>query len=390
MRNHKKIVTWLAVMAVVFLACGLPSNSDALINMAAQTVEVELTNIASTPPASTGESEVDQGQPQETAVDTETATVPANTQAPGDTQVPSATPICNLAGFVTDVTVPDGKNFLPGQSFTKTWRLRNDGECTWTSGYDLVFDSGDQMSAPAAKQLTGSTVPPGGTVDVSVNLKAPNSTGTYQAFFKIRDSGGLVFGLNNDKAFWVKIKVVEPTPTPTSGFVIVPPIILIPLPTTLTPVDSGSVRSNGQVLGVPNVGDTSGNLGSQAFIKFDISSIPSNATITKVVANFTNYDTLGNPFSSLGCLRAYRGNWFPLNAGDYTSGLGAVIRWCSAGDITATYENPGLLNAVQNAVGSSAFELRFHFNITETDSDGVADMIRFSDNVKLIISYTTP
>ena len=32
------------------------------------------------------------------------------------------------AGFIADVTVPDGTAFSPGATFTKTWRLKNIGK----------------------------------------------------------------------------------------------------------------------------------------------------------------------------------------------------------------------------------------------------------------------
>ncbi|HGJ66308.1 TPA: hypothetical protein ENS27_13160, partial [bacterium] len=46
---------------------------------------------------------------------------------------------CNWAGFVADVTVPDGTSFAPGAAFIKTWRLKNIGTCTWTGKYGLSF-----------------------------------------------------------------------------------------------------------------------------------------------------------------------------------------------------------------------------------------------------------
>ena len=38
---------------------------------------------------------------------------------------------CDWAQFVSDVSVSDGTLMLPGTTFTKTWRLRNIGTCTW-------------------------------------------------------------------------------------------------------------------------------------------------------------------------------------------------------------------------------------------------------------------
>jgi hypothetical protein len=145
------------------------------------------------------------------AVDTDSSTVmPSVTNT---LFVPTVTPTalpCNWAQFIADVTYPDDSELGIVDHFTKTWRLKNIGSCTWTSGYSLVFDHGDPMGAPAAQQLTTGTVAPGGTIDVSVDLVTPASPGTYQGFFKLRASDSTVFGIGADKntAFWVKIVAV--------------------------------------------------------------------------------------------------------------------------------------------------------------------------------------
>ena len=113
---------------------------------------------------------------------------------------------CNLASFVTDVTIPDDTTFLVEKPFTKTWRLKNVGTCTWTAGYKLVFDSGERMSGPETQPLTAVAVAPGEEVDVSVNMIAPAVAGTYKSNWKIKDDKGEVFGLSSG-AFYVQIKV---------------------------------------------------------------------------------------------------------------------------------------------------------------------------------------
>jgi len=115
---------------------------------------------------------------------------------------------CNRATFIADVTVPDGTNFAQGGSFTKTWRLRNDGTCTWTTGYSLVFDHGTSLGGPSAIGLP-TTVAPGNTVDLSVNLVAPSADGVYQGFWMLQDGSSNRFGIgyNAAVAFWVKITV---------------------------------------------------------------------------------------------------------------------------------------------------------------------------------------
>ena len=121
---------------------------------------------------------------------------------------------CTLNGaYVADVTVPDNTEFLPGESFVKTWRLRNTGTCDWEPGTSLVFISGDQMGGPASVPVAAAA--PGSTTDVSVNLVAPSTPGTYKGNWQLQAPDGTRFG----SAVYVQIVVVEPvteTPTPTS------------------------------------------------------------------------------------------------------------------------------------------------------------------------------
>jgi hypothetical protein len=151
---------------------------------------------------------------------------PTNTPLPTNTPIPpTATPIpipCDRAQFVSDVSVPDNTSIGAGTTFVKTWRLRNNGSCTWTSGYALVFYNGDAMSGPASAPITSGTIAPGSTVDISVSLIAPTTPGTYKGNWRLRNAGGAVFGIGNyaDQSFWVQIKSVAPTPTasPTSSY----------------------------------------------------------------------------------------------------------------------------------------------------------------------------
>jgi len=89
----------------------------------------------------------------------------------------------------------------PGETFTKTWRLKNVGACSWTPSYAVVFSSGNQMGGPSAQALAGN-VNPGQTVDLSVNLTAPSDPGTYSGYWKLRNASGATFA-----QFYVRIKV---------------------------------------------------------------------------------------------------------------------------------------------------------------------------------------
>ena len=157
---------------------------------------------------------------------------PTPSLTPLPTQPPQASPTplpavgcTDVATFVRDITIPDGTRLLPGQSFIKTWRLRNEGTCVWSRDYALVFVGGHRMGGSAIVPFAV-TVQPGATIDLSVALTAPAGTGTYEGSWQLRNADGKLFGIGQlaKSPFWVKI-VVGPTPTPW-----VPPT-MVPTPT---------------------------------------------------------------------------------------------------------------------------------------------------------------
>ena len=96
----------------------------------------------------------------------------------------------------------------PGQKFRKTWRIQNAGSCSWNTGYQLIFTSGDPMGTNYGVNLPG-TVAPGETIDISVDLTAPYAYGTYQSNWNLRSPSGNVFGTSNSEnnSIWAKIVV---------------------------------------------------------------------------------------------------------------------------------------------------------------------------------------
>ncbi|MFV1949321.1 MAG: NBR1-Ig-like domain-containing protein, partial [Anaerolineales bacterium] len=154
----------------------------------------------------------------ETATPEPTTTVPISTNTPLTTPTeviqPTSEEGCDTAVFLLDVTVPDKTKFNPDTKFTKTWRLLNDGTCTWTTKYKLYFYSGEIMSGPESQRLTSVSVPPGKSIDVSVVLRAPLETGTYKGFWALKNEGGVHFGLGPfNNPFYVEIVVGLPDPT---------------------------------------------------------------------------------------------------------------------------------------------------------------------------------
>ena len=116
---------------------------------------------------------------------------------------------CYWAAFVTDVTIPDNTAFNPGAAFTKIWRLRNIGDCDWTTGFEVFHSSGDRLDGATFDMPE--RVEPGETVDLQVNLEAPNGSGDYRGYWLIEASDGTRFGLGDAQtgSFWVDIAVLD-------------------------------------------------------------------------------------------------------------------------------------------------------------------------------------
>jgi hypothetical protein len=157
-----------------------------------------------------------------------------------ETAEPTVTPDLTPAGctsnsaFVADVTIPDFTEVAPAQRLDKIWRLSNTGACTWDSGYQFVFVSGEQMNAAPSQAL--SETPPGGTADIQVTMYAPSAPGAYTGRWKLKDSSGQFFGT----LVTIKVVVVAPegpTPGPSDTPVLPPPDTSTPppLPDTPTP-----------------------------------------------------------------------------------------------------------------------------------------------------------
>ena len=131
---------------------------------------------------------------------------PVATAAPPDAG--AAQTCSNAAQFVADATVPDNTIMRAGASFTKTWRLRNTGTCTWSTSYKLVRDSGAALGGPVSVKVPRA-VARNSPVDISVQLVAPSTRGTYTGYWQLADAGNRRFG--------PKIKVVIVVPDPALG-----------------------------------------------------------------------------------------------------------------------------------------------------------------------------
>jgi hypothetical protein len=111
----------------------------------------------------------------------------------------------NSAAFVNDMTIPDGTIVKASEPFLKVWRLENTGTCPWAEMYTLVFVRGDQMSAPDSVPLR--VTQPGETLDLAIDMIAPEIEGEYRADFELRDPAGNAIPVDNGTVLWVIITV---------------------------------------------------------------------------------------------------------------------------------------------------------------------------------------
>lgn len=204
MMNKFRFLFALLGLFLAGLACNLPSagaSQTATMNAlyatsVAQTVNaVELTST-----------------PYQTPTSVPFPTYPFFTLTPISTPVPVV--LCDEALFIRDVTVPDGTILGRGTNFTKVWRVQNVGSCTWSPSYSVVLVSGNGFGASTIVWMPG-YVYPGNSIDLSVNMTAPNTDGHYQSFWELRNASGALFGIGPQAQdpFWADINVSGPSYT---------------------------------------------------------------------------------------------------------------------------------------------------------------------------------
>jgi hypothetical protein len=264
LRPHRfSLPAWAAALAggalILFASAGckpgLVTSAKINVTQAYQTVSAHLTQDLATLALQTSPPSLTPQPTQPTA--TPQALLPSPTfEPPRAMPTLTATLVCDraAAGNPFDISIPDDTTLQPGTTFTKIWRLQNLGSCTWTTSYAVRFFYGAQMDAPVAVPLRSEVVP-GQSVDIAVDMVAPQTPGSQQGNWKLSNASGQLFGIgpNGDAPFWVRINVLEPpTATPT------PPNTVTPAPTstatptlTPTPTPTALVQSDGLLVLMP-------------------------------------------------------------------------------------------------------------------------------------------
>ena len=188
------IHTLLIIGALLLSACGaneppltstLAISADEIRTQAVGTFSAGLTATAFAAPTNT---------PVPTLTAAPTIAAPATSTggiALGST-APVATASCYGLTFVSDVSIPDNTPVTSGQSFTKTWKVKNSGSCAWDAGFKFAFTGGDAMGGTT--YTLPDSIAAGAVTDISVPMTAPNKTGTIRGNWRISTASGQFFG----------------------------------------------------------------------------------------------------------------------------------------------------------------------------------------------------
>lgn len=203
----KKILILLVVLTLTLSACSSAKKEEE----AQATINAMYTSVAQTLVVLTEQATpvVPTNTPEPTVTPQPTATQGA-TRTPTRI-VPTSIP-CDGSAFAGDITIPDNTVMNPGQTFTKTWSIKNSGTCDWTTSYKLVPLSGPALGGVATNLKA--PIASGRADNVSVAMVAPTTKGTYASYWIMQNAAGQNFG----EQVYVSIVVgtsITSTPTGT-------------------------------------------------------------------------------------------------------------------------------------------------------------------------------
>jgi Ig-like domain from next to BRCA1 gene len=204
-RNRKaNFLSILLLFTLLLTSCGgTGAESDTIATAVAMTVSAQDTEKAQAT-ATPKPTEADPTSMPETTPTLQAAPTFSPPTAPGPVGTGNN---CQVLANLVSETVPDGTIMQPNETFWKSWRLKNNGTCTWNSAYKIVYWSGDLMGGLQEYQFPD-VVNPGEEVDVKLFLKAPASNGNFSSYWKLQSEWGTPFGVGQyDQPFYVQINV---------------------------------------------------------------------------------------------------------------------------------------------------------------------------------------
>jgi hypothetical protein len=146
------------------------------------------------------------------------------------TTTPTITPTAGAVGCFNSALAgeSDTSKVTAGQTFKKSWTLKNTGTCDWNENFKFKFTGGELMGSDTTKLRKG-TVKPGASVAFEMNFTAPSAPGTYIGYWRLETDTGQLFG----SVFTVKVILTGATYTPSRT-----PTPVTPTNTPITPTNT--------------------------------------------------------------------------------------------------------------------------------------------------------
>ncbi len=210
MQTMKLLVIIMLLSVIVLSACGsgevvIPTVDVELVRtLAVMTYQAQLTQTAFVLPSATP-------LPTNTPIPIVTFSSPGGSENTANTPPSNEnSQDCYGLAYVKDITIPDNTPVTPGQSFTKTWLVSNNGTCDWEPGFIFNVVGGDVMNGVAV--TLNQTVQPGRQYEFSVPMVVPtDATGELKGTWQLSDTNGNFFG----QGVYVLVDVASGTPAPT-------------------------------------------------------------------------------------------------------------------------------------------------------------------------------
>ncbi len=123
------------------------------------------------------------------------------------------------ADFVA--ALPSPNQFVPNQHFYLTWQIKNSGTSTWSGKYQFYHSDGIQLADQESYEIS-EVVAPGEILTITVPATAPETMGTYQTTWTLKNPEGIPFyyqyytAIVGDRTFVTAAPELEPSATPSS------------------------------------------------------------------------------------------------------------------------------------------------------------------------------
>jgi hypothetical protein len=203
-KSYFPFVLMGVVLLLALSACGSPEapaptlDMNTVFTQVGATLEMGYTQTALAMPTATNTPEPTltpepSTTPQPLIITTPTATITPTFAGLASLYTNPATANgCYNGALVQDVTIPDGTKADPGDKFTKTWQLINTGTCDWKADFKITYVGGNVFGSDTTKIRQRVAV--GNTAEISLDMVAPNGSGTVVSNWQMATSDGGLFG----------------------------------------------------------------------------------------------------------------------------------------------------------------------------------------------------